>query len=552
MNAKTYLMLNNNLLFLLERLTKSNNITLDLDETKIQLASHPFYPSINSITDLFNHFDIENVAIEVSVNRETFSQLPDTFLAQIKEVENDRLVVVSKRKDHVKLVFDKKKSKILSLDEFFKLWTGIVVAIEKSEYKIGNESSRVRNFKKIIYTITLAIFVYVFLLGKPTIFQLVHFAISCLGIYISYLIVQHELGLNSKVLDKFCSVQNRRTNCDAVLNSKGATIFGLIKLSDVGLVYFSGLSLTWMMLLFKGSDFTSAILLISTLSIPFTFFSIYYQMKVVKSWCPLCLSVVGLLWVQFGSLFLSSNYPQNLFAIDSSYIYLAAAFILLIALWSIIWPLLKKEQELQRLEIEHNQFKRNFNLFNTVLNSSASITNVSISNLNELVFGNKNENAPLQLMVITNPMCGFCKESHAIVEKLLKRDIPELQIIIRFNVKVDDTDAIGTQIAWRLIELFDTTGEANCLKAFSDNYGAVNGDVWINKWGISSNPKYLSQLKSQKDWCTINKLNFTPALLINGKLYPKEYKRIDLLYFIDDLIDEQVALKNAESTIVNN
>lgn len=138
-----------------------------------------------------------------------------------------------------------------------------------------------------------------FFYWKPTIFQLVHFAISCLGIYISYLIVQHELGLNSKVLDKFCSVQNRRTNCDAVLNSKGATIFGLIKLSDVGLVYFSGLSLTWMMLLFKGSDFTSAILLISTLSIPFTFFDLLSDegcQELVSVVFKCCWFIMGAVW----------------------------------------------------------------------------------------------------------------------------------------------------------------------------------------------------------------------------------------------------------------
>lgn len=544
-------MINNNLIFLLERLAKSNNIKLDIDETKVQLASHPFYPSINSITDLFNHFDIENVAIKVSVSGEIFSQLPDTFLAQIKEEENERLVFVSKRKECVKLVYDKKKSKVLTLDEFLKLWTGIVVAIERAEYKIGNESIRRRNLKRLVNITSLAIFILVFLLGKPLIFQLIHFTLSCLGVYICYLIVQHELGLNSKILDKFCSVQHKRTNCDAVLNSKGATIFGLVKLSDVGLVYFSGLSLTWVIFSIKGFYFTSAVLLISTLSIPFTFFSIYYQMKVVKSWCPLCLSVVGLLWMQFGSLFLNNNFHQNLFMIDSSYIYMVVAFILVIALWSIIWPLLKKEQKFQRLEIEYNQFKRNFNLFNTVLESSPSI-NASISNLNELVFGNKSENAPLQLMVITNPMCGFCKESHAIVEKLLKRDIPGLQIVIRFNVNVDDKDAIGTQIALRLIELYSTTGEANCLKAFSDNYGVINGGAWLNKWGEPSDPKYHLQLKDQKNWCASNKLNFTPALLINGRLYPEEYNRMDLLYFIDDLIDEQVSLKNAEPSIIKN
>ena len=45
----------------------------------------------------------------------------------------------------------------------------------------------------------------------------------------------------------------------------------------------------------------------------------------------------------------------------------------------------------------------------------------------------------------------------------------------------------------------------------------------------------LSILKTQKEWCSDHAKNFTPEILINGYAFPKEYKREDLFFFIEDL-----------------
>jgi uncharacterized membrane protein len=523
--------MNDQLIFLLSQLAKKNNINLDNDETKIQLLSHPYYPSINSITDLFNHFEIDNLAMKVETDLDTFSQLPDSFLAQIQDDNGEELVLVSKVNNKVELVYNNEKSIFKTINEFLEFWTGIIVVIEKPIKKVVQKKGVINYIKKGVFILLLSCLSYVFMKSQPSLFQIVYFLLSVSGIYISYLIVQHELGFHSKILDKFCSGQNKKTNCDAVLSSKGATLFGLFKLSDVGLVYFGTLSLGLFLTVLSGFKTNFAFIMISSIAIPFTFISVYYQSRVVKSWCPLCLTIVSILWLQFGSLFLVKSFWENLLSLDYTYVVLTISSLVVISFWMLIQPLLKKEQEFEKLEIEHVKFKRNFNLFNAALNLTTPI-NVNISNTNELVFGNKK--SKFNIVVVTNPMCGYCKESHKLVEKILSNEDLDLKVIIRFNVSPENMESPGTKIALKILELYKN--EEKCLQALSDIYGAMDAESWMKKWGNTSNNDFLETLRNEKDWCSLNKINFTPSILVNGKQYPKEYGRMDLLYFLDELI----------------
>lgn len=543
--------MNNQMFFLLNQFLNKNNIQLDKEEVKIQLLSHPYYPSINSITDLFNHFNIDNLALKVDNNLEAYSQIPESFLAQISEDKGSQLVVVSKKTDGVELIYHEHKAKNISVDKFFELWTGILVVIEKQEKKDSDNLNKVGKIKKLIYFSTFVMLSSFFILANPSLFQIIYFALSGIGVYISYLIVIHELGLHSKILDKFCSGENKNTSCDAVLSSKGATIFGLFKLSDVGFVYFTSLVLVSLIITLSNLQTTSVIFLISSLAIPFTFYSIYYQWKVVKNWCPLCLSIVSILWLQFGILFLNNAFWKYMYIIDFSYVFFIASLLTTTSLWILIQPLLKKEQLFEKLEIEHVKFKRNFKLFNAALNLNP-ILDTAIPAANELIFGNKNRDALLNIIVITNPMCGYCKESHRVIEKILKNENFNIQIIIRFNVSPDDEKAKGTKIAAKILELYHSTNEKNCLYALSDIYGEMDADTWLKKWGETIPKTYLTTLKYEKEWCNNNKINFTPALLLNGQHYPKEYGKMDLLYFIDELIEEQEILENAQPNFVES
>lgn len=544
--------MNNQLFFLLTQFAKKNNIQLDKKEARIQLLSHPYYPSINSITDLFNHFNIDNFALRVDSNLEIYSQIPEPFLAQIDEYKDLQLVVVSKIMDGVELIYDEHNSKKIRVDEFLKLWTGILVVIEKPE-KTKNKLKKTGTIKRLIYFSKFVILSSFFILAEPSFFEILYFALSCIGAYVSYLIVLHELGLQSKFLDKFCSEKIKNTSCDAVLSSKGSATFnGLLKLSDVGFVYFTTLSAIMFIITLIDLHSTMVFFVVSTLAIPFTFYSLYYQWKIVKKWCPLCLTVISILWLQFGVLFLNNNALWKFtFTIDYSHIYFLVSLITTTSIWNLIKPLLKKELQFEKLKIEHIKFKRNFKLFNAALNLNPEL-DTAIPSANELVFGNKKSNALLNIILITNPMCGYCKESHRIIQKILKNENANIQIIIRFNVQTEIEEAIETTIAARILEIYHTTNEKKCLSALSDIYSEMNADSWLKKWGGIIPTTYLTTLKYEKEWCKNKKINFTPNFLLNGQQYPKEYNKMDLLYFIDELIEKQRISENVQPNYVES
>ncbi len=67
-------------------------------------------------------------------------------------------------------------------------------------------------------------------------------------------------------------------------------------------------------------------------------------------------------------------------------------------------------------------------------------------------------------------------------------------------------------------------------------YEGMSPTLWFEKWRIAIDKEnYISELEKGNTWCKENAINFTPEVLINGKSFPKEYNRTDLIFFIEDL-----------------
>ena len=64
---------------------------------------------------------------------------------------------------------------------------------------------------------------------------------------------------------------------------------------------------------------------------------------------------------------------------------------------------------------------------------------------------------------------------------------------------------------------------------------------WLEEFKIDAENEV--NLEKQFQWCEVNKLNFTPVILINGKAYPKGFDREDLFYFVDGLIEDVDAIE---------
>lgn len=524
----------NSLNLLVAHLLRKNKISFDKDELAFQIESHPSYPSLHAITGVLNHFNIENVAAEVPVSKEVLEQLPAVYLAQIRDDNGERLVVVETKEGSFYISQDDGKSKKYSLDEFLKLFTGILVAVEKTENEYVPEKKNTLGFLEyLIFGVMILSGVFWLATNYTSILGLSHLLLSVVGVVISLAIVEQEFGLQNSIGNAFCSAVDDKRDCDAVLTSKGAEIFKGYKLSDLSLIYFVALiGITLIEI-----QHPQLSLVLSYASLPIVLYSIYYQYAVIKKWCLLCLSIVAILLLQ-------GVVAYNVIGVSFEFEWTALVFLGLIVPismlgWRFIKTHVKELVTLRKEKISSVKFKRNFELFDSLLNKSIR-KETYIKDSQELTFGNINAN--LEIVVVTNPFCGHCKPVHKQMKEILQKYPDLVTVKFRFNANTGDLESDMVKITNRLLEIYHERGKETCLIAMNEIYEDTDAKMWLKNWGTGSN-LFIEELEREKEWCANNGINFTPEILVNGKSYPKEYERSDLQYFIEELEEKQEILK---------
>ena len=514
----------------LRLLLQYNRIPFDQEELSFQIQSHPSYPSLHAVTGVLDHFNIENIALDVPVEPATLNLLPKTFMAQLANENGLDLYTVTRSERGFRI--SDSKNKPLTDEIFLSVFTGIVVAVQKNGEETISVTKR-RPWKALLPVLCIAAIGLLFVFQRPEWPMAMHFLFSIAGGYLSYSIIRKELGFRSALSDAVCSESDPRRNCDAVLESDGAQLTKDIKLSDASLIYFTFLGLAVGLMGMAAYPFA---LSFSLLALPITAYSLYYQWAIAKNWCPLCLGIVGVLWGQAAIAFFQLELLFEV--VDLSALSGASMFVLLlgvIAIWQLVLPNVRMLTELKQVRIDYFKFKKNFNLFQTLLNTSPAI-DTQINSRSEIQFGNRE--APLQITIITNPFCSHCKAVHNITENILSNHSEEVNIIVRFNVDTNDPESDLTKIPVRLLEIYHIHGPERCMQALHDIYHRQEQETWYRKWGTSESPrKYVTVLKQENQWCLDNSINFTPEILINGHSFPKEYERSDLLFFITELAE---------------
>lgn len=521
---------------LLQKLIIKNHIQLHQDELKLQLLSHPSYPSLHAVTGVLKHFSIPNLAIKLPTTVDVIKQLPVSFLAVLDKNDNEELVLVERKKGGIKLLEDDKQKKIISEEEFVQQWTGVIIAIEKDESVQETKKEPYSILFKIISIVLLIAGIAGFVVKTPSNFAIAHFLIGLFGIGISILITKHELGIQSNAENNFCNL-SEKTSCDAILKSKGALLFGTFKLSDLSLVSFVGFTVSWLLFSIMGISNYLMIGVLSTLAIPFTLYSLYYQSVVVKKWCPLCLGIVAVLWLQFSSLFLSELWISSVTLDPISIVTISLSFVIAIVVWGTLKPMLQDKASFTKLQIDQTKFKRNFSVFKALALKKES--HIDIDPIpGELVFGK--QNAPIKLTLVTSPFCYYCKEAHKDMEHLLKLGEDKIRLTLRFLANPEQKESDLYKTVSEITHTYHTEGRSVAMKLLHKLY-SEDTDIknWVKERNIHFNAGYDMIMQRQLAWADTNLINFTPALYLNGHLFPNEYERKDILLFMEDLIEQQ-------------
>jgi uncharacterized membrane protein len=495
--------------------------------------THPHHPSILSISDLLDEFGIENAAIKIG--KDNFSQIPTPFIAKTQSSEGDYCLVT--QLDNANLTYQNEKGKIVStsLENFFRQYSGVVLVAEANENSTEhNYNANKQNY--LIENLTIASFIAVavfisflsLLYLQNNGFSILLYFIKSLGVAVSILLLMQSFDANNPFITKLCS--NASGNgCDNILNSSAAKIFnGKLSWSEVGFFYFTAT------LIALSISPTAAIFnllgLLNLLALPYTFYSIYFQYKIAKQWCKLCLSIQLLLWLEFAtncSLYTGFT-SANTFTIPA--LTTVAAFAFVMITWVVIKPFITKSLLTDKLQRDINQFKKDENIFHTLLGQQRSISNLVEEH--KIVFGNPN--ASFEITFVSNPYCNPCAEMHHKLEALLVEERKNIKLNIIYTASSNPNDP-KNQIIASLIKLYKTQGRMASEKAMKDwyKYGIRNSTQWLEKYAIINDDRIAEETMEQhRLWCDEKDISHTPALFINNHQYLSEYTLNDLKHFI--------------------
>lgn len=528
MKAQFFLLLKNTL--------KKNHIYINWEELKLQLLSHPSYPSLHALTGVLDHFNIPNAALRLPCNLEILEDLPTDFLAVLEYEDQEQLYQIKRLKEGIQLQSEGEKTTTITKSKFLQLWTGVVLLVEKEEHSFQKKGTlnSVLTYTGIallsillLYQIQVSFPFYAYTIG--------HFLLSLLGIVFSIYILREELGLTSTFQQKVCA-QGKTTSCKTVLNSKGATVFKILKLSDIALFTFGSFSLIWILSSILNIDTSTLVFSASSVGTLVIIYSIYYQGVILKKWCTLCLGIVSVLTLQAIisiSFFVEHGFkaiPINAIVLTTSSV---LTTILISNLIKRIWTQLK---HLNEKEVQYLKLKKNFTVFKSLLTNEQKVQDDSLIE-DEIVLGNKN--APVILTLVTNPFCSYCSSALEDIEQLYLKAENHLQIRIRFATKFEDKQSMVYQLVITALELYHTKGQLASLAFLKRAHSKNKRELIDNlKNGLQKNTNYDLVIKKQYDWCQKNNIHFTPAFFLNGYKFPAAYERTDVITFIEDLTVE--------------
>ncbi|QHI36997.1 hypothetical protein IMCC3317_23680 [Kordia antarctica] len=506
---------------ILSLLASNSYLDIDRERLNLQLLSHPEYPSLKSITDTLDYFEIENLA--ATVPKEALSQMPTAFLALINSGEGDEVVLTEKKRGMIQITNSDEKKEKITEEVFTERWTGTIIAVEALEKTVNTKSIETALPYFIVAAVASTNVILNFSLP-----YLLYTALTLIGLYISVLIIREDLGIKSKAVAKVCGAISKNSTCGDVITTKGNKLFGIISLSDASFVFFAGLFLILSSIGFH----QSTLLGLSLAGIPIVLYAIYRQGVVLKQWCALCLLIAGILVLQ--TALLASTFSYN-WVVSSSYIAKAVGLFLLVYIaWLYCKSYWESHEKLATTETNFLKFKRNPELFKTMLQEKSVLNTNVIPQQSSIVFGNPN--GSIKLQGVTNPLCGFCTAAFESYDKLLNTYGDDIRLEFIFNVP-DDAKNKSTQIVSRLVDLYldDPKKSYTALKEWFSNRDI---DKWHKNFGHSENTEVSKVLETHREWCNINDVHYTPASILNDNFFPQTYEIKDLPLFIQDIILE--------------
>jgi len=511
-------------------LLKLLNVKHTNDFSNKYFNEHPHKYNLFGISKMLSDYGIENIATKIIDKENDIAIIETPFIAHFG---GDFVVVDKIDADKISYFQNGKKNTLLAW-QFIRSWSGIILLAETTpqsgepDYQKHRKKeilSIVQNIMLVLVSILLLVMAYFSnkLFRNPGVSFLL--IINLIGVYIGFLLVVKQMHSHSQLADKICSLLSQN-GCNNVLESNASKLWGMIGWSEIGLGYFVANIL--LLLFFPQKLFILAI--INCFTLPYSFWSIWYQKMKVRQWCPLCLIVQFLLWGIFTINCIFGYFCAR--GIDSTVLtdilFAGCVYAGCILGFNLLIPKLEKGEQTEQTQQEINSIKANEIIFRTLLTKQPyyEVNNAD----SQIILGNSD--AQLVISILTNPFCNPCAKMHKQIEKFLrdtnrKACVQYLFSSFNSNLEFANKYLIATYLEKEQIEF-----ERIISKWFEK--GKLLKEAFFKDLHLNMmNPDIEVEFQKHEAWKIKMHFMFTPIVLVNGYRLPEIYKIDDLIYFTE-------------------
>jgi uncharacterized membrane protein len=492
------------------------------------IEENPNYPSLLSLSETFAKYNISNDAFEVS--REELDQVEVPFVAFVSMpgIGKDFVLVRAMNNDSVSFLHNSKKRQTMTKDEFLKRYQNVVWMAEPDEHsgEAGfaekQKAEQKKGLKRMAWYAALpAIIAMAFAVNINSANYFAFGSISFLkiaGLAIAVMLLVYETDKSNAFVRNLCSAGGN-VNCDAVLGSKGAKIGG-ITWAEIGFFYFAS---TFLLVFFSASFADKTFLLAgaNAFAAPYILFSIYYQWRVVKQWCPLCLTVqfilfLELVWSIFNFWLHPYHFSFSLFGFIAPLLGLGISIIS----WYALKPFFLKAKDADLYAAAYRRLQYNPDIFNYLLQQQVKAPD----GWQQLGISIGNQNACTTIIKVCNPYCGPCAKAHPELEEIIKHK-PDTQLKIVFTARNDETDPAAVVVK-HLLAIAAEGDAAKTEQSLDDWYLPEEKDYekFALKYPMNGELKRQDgEIEAMSKWCEDADITHTPTIFVNGHRLPENY-----------------------------
>lgn len=524
-----------------------DSLGIKVSDTSLRerLTENPYFPSLYALSNTFEKFHIEHTACKV--DEENIDRLQTPFIAYLRNQSTgkDFVTVTSISEKEVTYIAGKKKPETISKEDFRKNWLGIVLQAAPDEHS-GEKDYAVKRKKEIAHknqSSALIVTASLLFLGAVNFFlQTVAasvwlsasalFLIKCLGVAATVLLLIYEADKSNAFVRSICTA-GRQTNCEAVLGSKASRVLGM-SWSEAGFFYFAGTLLFLLMPFIDFSQKTFVLAVANGIAAPYMLFSIYYQWRVVKQWCPLCLTVQAVLAA--GLAWSIINVWTQTIALPDGVILLPVAWSLLlpVVLWYVLKPLLAKAKEAPLYKAAYKSLLYNPETFHHLLQQQASAP----EGYEGIGITLGNPEAKNTIIKVCNPYCGPCAKAHPVLDEIVHNH-PDVKLKLIFTATNEEKDVRGIA-AKHILALCRKYPEKKSvilddwyLAKKKDSATADKYEAYSKKYQLNGEIKEeAGEIEKMKVWCDKAEITFTPTIYVNGYRLPEKYRIEELKYIL--------------------